>query len=897
MSGRGRNTRLFGCLLLLYPRIFRDRFGREMLDLFEEQLRLAGGSRSARRRVWIRAASDVCRSAIRERLGGRIDVVADRRVFSSFLEGLGRDLRYALMMMRKTPAFTATALATLALCLGAALAIFAVVDAILLRPLPFPGADRLVTVFNTYPRAGVADDGASLTNYYERRGSIAAFESLSLYRDDAVVVGEPGAAEREFVTRVSPEFFATLGVEPAMGRAFTEAETDFQNDHRAIVTDGYWRQQLNHDPQAVGRTIRVNRTPFTVVGVLPQTFQFLSSKRRIYLPLSSRPGDRSAAWRHSGSSSHMIARLKSGVPIGEAQAQVDAHNATVEADDPNAQMIADTGFRSLVMPLHASHVAAVRPTLILLQAGVLFLLLIGIVNVANLLLIRTTGRTRELAVRRAIGATPAQIVGTLLIETMLLSAIGGAMAVAVASGGIRLLAVLGAGRLPLGANIALDSRSAIVACAGAIAAGLSLVLPAAWYHLRSETAGGLNSASRSSTDSRGVRRVGHVFVIAQIALAFVLLSGTGLLATSLRHILAVPPGFDAANVLTGQISLTRYGTEASRLAFLTRMMQAIAEQPGVAAVGVSTNVPLSGNANKSSATVEGRPPSAEEPQRANYAYAVGGSYFAAMGIPVLEGRLLSAGDLGPDSHVCVVDESFARRHWPHGGAVGRRLFVGSQTGPDAEAFTIVGVAGDVKQAALSDEEALGAVYYPYSNYFDSAIYIVVRGSGSVEAIEAMMRKTVRGMDPELPLNNLRTMDARIADSLIVRRSPAMLAAVFSALALLLTVLGTYGVLSYSVAQRRREIALRVALGARPADVRGQFTSLAMRLLAAGAAIGTTGAWLTGRAMRGLLFHVPPLPVATLAATFAIVACVCVAACLLPSRRAASIPPIDALRGD
>ena len=294
------------------------------------------------------------------------------------------DLRYAFRQLRKAPGFTATALATIAICLGANLAIFGIINSILLKPLPFPNADRLVTIYNTYPKAGVQNDGSSIANYYERRGNIAAFESLSIWMERSEVVGEPGSTEQMGVIRTSPEFFATLGVSLPMGRSFTEEESITQRNV-AILTNAFWRQRFNSDPNVVGREVRVNGIPRKIVGVLPPGFRFLSSEARIFVSIKSNEEQRGSKARHSGGGAiHMIARLKSGATIAEAQAQIDAHNAEMEKDDPEAKMMAEAGFRSPVVSLHAEHVRSIRPTLLLLQAGVFFLLLIGAVNLVNL---------------------------------------------------------------------------------------------------------------------------------------------------------------------------------------------------------------------------------------------------------------------------------------------------------------------------------------------------------------------------------------------------------------------------------------------------------------------------------------------------------------------------------
>jgi predicted permease len=807
---------------------------------------------------------------------------------------LRQDLRHAVRLLRKTPGFTATALATLALCLGANLTLFAVVDAVLLRPLPFPAAGRLVSVYNTYPKAGVPNDGCSLPNYYERRGRIPALSGLAIYRDATAVVGETGATEQVPVSRVSPDFFATLGLGPVMGRVFTEAETAEGKNGAAILTDSFWRQRLGADPRVLGRDIRVNGIARTVVGILPPRFSFLSSQTQIYLPLASSPEERSPQRRHSGTA-HMIGRLKAGATLEETQAQIDGHNAAVEADGPEARMMADAGFRSLVVPLRADHVAAVRPTLLLVQAGALFLLLIGGVNLVNLLLIRASGRVKELAVRQALGASRRHIVSGALVESTLLALTGGLLGLAAGAGGIRLLALLGVDHLPLGSHVAFDARLALIALAGSLAVGIALGLPVAWLSLRNAAVPGLQAESRGTTAGRAAQRLRHAFVVAQIALAFVLLTGAGLLGLSFWKVMAVSPGFRPANVLSGHLVLpVRSYPDRDLLAATERLVAEVGRQPGVRAVGFATNVPLSGVSNKSAATVQGHRPLPGEPPHGVYAYSVSGDYFSVLGFPLREGRFLTSEDSRRAGRVCVVDEDFARRYWPHGGAIGQKIFEGSAAGDPAEAYTVVGVVGPVKQAGLAEDEAQGAVYYPFGHRMDHSLWMVVRASLPPESLGPVLRRAVRAVDPDLPVDDLRTMEARIADSLVARRSPVLLAALFSIIAMLLTTVGTYGVLSYAVSQRRREIGLRMALGARPEQVRGQFLGLALRLLAAGTTLGVAGAWLTGRAMRAVLFQMPPLHMATLAGAAVLLGAVSLAACLLPSHRAARVSPLVVL---
>src|SRR6266852_2710119 len=564
------------------------------------------------------------------------------------------DLRFALRQLRKAPAFTVTAVTTVAICLGANLAIFAVINSILLRPLPFPQSDRLVTIFNTYPKAGIENVGSSLTNYYERRGNIPAFSSLSIFRDFSEVVGETGAAEQTEIMRVSPDFFATLGDNLAMGRTFTEA--------------------------------------------------------RLFLPIRSRLEERTPQQRHSdGGGTHMIARLKPGATMAEAQSQIDAHNAAVEEDNPEAKMMTEAGFRSLVKPLHAEHVRSIRPTLLLMQAGVFFLLLIGAVNLVNLLLIRASGRAKEMAIRRSMGASRAHVVRQVMIETVLLTFVGGLLGLAVGAWGIRLLEVLGADRLPLGAHIAFNGWLASIGLAGAVVLGVVIAVPIAWFNLRSHLANALQSESRTGTISRAAQRLRHGFIVAQIALAFVLLAGAALLGLSLKNVMAVSPGFWADHVLTGEVTVPfRYNARP----FLDLLLEAIGRQPGVGAAGAITNVPLSGESGKTAVTPKGYVPPAGESLHGHYSYQVTGDYFAALGIPLREGRFLTSADSHRADRVCVVDEDFARRYWAHGGALGQRVFPNTRSAEglkvqgndsdDARLFTIVGVVGAVKQAELTE---------------------------------------------------------------------------------------------------------------------------------------------------------------------------------------------------
>ena len=803
------------------------------------------------------------------------------------------DLKLALRQLRKSPAFTLTALATVAICLGANLAIFAVIDSVLLRPLPFPQPIDWSRSYNTYPKAGVENDGSSITNYYERRGNIPAFESLSMYMERAETVGDPGSMQQEEIVRISPEFFTTLGVSPAIGRNFTEEEAADQKNV-IILTDAFWRERFGSDPDVLGRDTRINGIPRKIVGVLPPAFRFLSSEARVFLPIKSDMEQRGPKARHSGGGgTHMIARLKPGATIAEAQAQIDAHNDAVEKDNPEAKMMAEAGFRSPVVPLHADHVRSIRPTLLLMQGGVFFLLLIGAVNLINLFLIRASDRAKEMAIRQSMGASRGHVVRQVVTETVLLTATGGLFGVLVGAWGTHLLQVLGANRLPLGAHIAFDGWLASIGLVGSVVLGVVIAMPIAWFNLRSHLANALQSESRTGTINRATQRLRHGFIVAQIALAFVLLAGAALLGLSLKKVMAVSPGFRPNHVLTGECTIS-WDLQRERVGIVDRLLESIRQQPGIAATGTITNIPLSGDSGKTAVTPKGYVPPPGQSVHGHYSYAVHGDYFSALGIDLREGRFLTSADSHRAERVCVVDEDLARRYWPNGGALSQRIALGDEK-DDAKLFTVVGVVGAVKQAALTEAQGQGAVYLPYAYRDNASIFIVTRTRQRPEAFAETLRKLVHAANPKLAVDNIRSMDTRVTDSLIARRSPALLAGIFAGVALLLAAIGTYGVLSYAVAQRTREIGIRMALGAQREQIGAQFLSLGLRLLAAGTIVGLIGAGLAGRAMQSVLFGVPTLPIAALFGTALVMSIVSLIACLIPARRASRVDPMIALQ--
>jgi len=809
---------------------------------------------------------------------------------------LARQTRYAVRLLRKSPGFTITALLTIAVCMGANITIFAAVDAILLRPLPLANPDRLVLIYNTYPKAGVTRDGSSITNYYERRGKIPALSSISIYRIGTAIVGESRGAMRLPVMQVSPEFFRTVDTPPAFGRAFTDVETSYKTDNVVILSDSYWREHFEADPNVMGRVIRIDTFPKTVVGVLPPGFRFLSSDPEIFLPLASSLEERAANNRHSGGNvTQMVARLAPGFSLAQAQSQIDAQNAHLERGNPRAKMMAEAGFRSLVVPLRADHVASIKPALLLLAAGVLVLMLIAVANLSNLLLVRASSQAKEVAVRKALGATRGAIIRAVLVETVGISLAGSLLSLGVGAAGIRLLRLLGVSRLPMGTTISLDVTVAMASLLGAVLLGLALAVPVIFVHLR-HAGDALRSETRSATAGRGTQFFRHAFVVVQVALAFMLLAGSGMLALSLRETLAVSPGFEATHVLTGQVSLVggKYPGPESGLDFGERLTTMLEHEPGIASVGFSTNVPLSGNSGKSAATVVGHVFQPREAPRGHYSYGTGGDYFKAMGFQLVAGRPLTSEDSRRPQRVCVVDDDFAHYYWPGESALGHKLFMGATAQADNEAFTIVGVVKSVKQAGLTDEAAQGAVYYPYIHRADSNIYISVRALSSPEQLARTLERSVHEIDPELAVSDIRSMEQRIDESLTGRRSPAVLVESFAGIALFLTAIGTYGVLSYAVAQRRREIGVRMALGAQPRQIRNSVGGVTLRLFAAGSLLGIVDAWAMAKSMSAMLFHVTPFSLTVMTAATLAMALIGLAACAIPAWRAARISPSEAL---
>lgn len=791
--------------------------------------------------------------------------------------------------------FTAAALLTFALCLGANVALFAVVNAVLIRPLPYPNPGQLVAVFNQYPKAGVVRAGVSVPHYLERHDGIAAFAESAAYRDAGNTIGESGSPDRVASMVVTPSFFRVLGTAAAMGRTFTEDEGIHGKNDVLILSDGLWRQNYASDPAIIGKKIRMDGTPHTIVGVMPPDFRFGNSFARVWTPMWFDDDDKKPTQRH-GNNMSMIARLRPGTTISTAQSQVDALNKIGLESDPYAKLVLDAGFHTTVADFQKDYVAQARPTLLLLQAGVLFLLLIGIVNLANLLLVRASARAKEFSVRQVLGAGRVQLARLLISETLVLSLTGGLIGLALGWAALRGLESMGVNDLPHFGAYTLDAHVCLVALAATVAIGLLLALPMLWHTLRDNLALALSVESRGGTTTRSANRLRHTLIVAQFALAFTLLVGAGLLAISFSKVLKVSPGFRPENVLSGTIPLpyARYKDGKPRFAFTQRLGQELRSLPGVTAVGFTTAVPFDNDSDNNAISIEGQPPAPGESLRTHYTSGVTGDFFEALNIPLREGRLLTSEDSTRELRVCVVDEDVAKRYWPGGNALGHRLFNGAPGKPE-EAFTIVGVVGAIKVTDLADTSAYGCVFFPFCWYNNPRVKAVIRTVQAPQLAGAMLRAAVLRVDPELPVADLKPMTERLDESLVMRRSPLMLAVIFASVALVLAAVGIYGVLAYAVAERRREIGVRMALGALPTQILGQFLRLGATLVVAGSVFGGIGGWFIGRAMVDLLFGVSAAQPAVFAGAAVLLSLVAMAACLLPAMRASRVPPMEALR--
>jgi predicted permease len=833
-----------------------------------------------------------CRSISRKRERGRSR--------AELVGSLLMDVRYGLRSLARQPLFTVVACLTLAVCIGANASIFSIVNSILLQPLPYRNADRIVMLFNSYPNAGAPMADNSAIDYIERRESIEAFEEVALYTEQTRRIGEVGQLQQVFSVHITPSFFAVLGVEAAVGRTFTEDEAIPGNDEKIILSHSLWQQRYAGDKGIIGSQLFLEGTPYTIVGVMPKSFRHMGWDAQVWIPIALPDRNELEAARHSNGLK-MLALLKPGATLAAAQSEIDALNASVaETLPPELREVIDSaGFHTEVHPYQSVLVAAVEPALFLLWGGVLFVLLIGMVNISNLSMVRSAGRMNELATRFVLGAKRQRIIRQLVTEAVILALIGGALGLLAASWSLRLLGSFEAWQIPRVNEVRIDSGAVLFTLAISLLVGIIAgVLPGLRIRLDD-----LYSVLRAgaSTSGSGSRTLGMSsgLVALQVAIAFILLVGAGLMFTSLQNVLAVDPGFEPENVLgtTVVIAPDRYPDESSRRQFLADLLAELESMPGVVAAAGASQLPFSGWSDGSVITPEGSALTRGESVITHYRTRVSSSYFATMGIPLIAGRLFSDADRPDAPLAAIIDERMAELYWPGEDAVGKHFFSGVGGDEDELQYTVVGVVGEVYQNDLTDRMPTGG-YYISTNQSDVVFTrLAIRTDIEARALVVPVRERILALDPEMLPFWTQTMDEAIAESLIARRLPMRLLVVFAAIALFLSAVGIYGVLAYSVGQRIREIGVRMALGCPPHQIYRVVLRQGMIAVVVGSACGLVGALLLSRLLVGLLYGVRPTDPVVLLLVAALIASVSLIACLIPVRRATRVNPVIALNAE
>ena len=812
-----------------------------------------------------------------------------------------QDFIFGLKLLFKQRAFTAAALLTLALCIGANTAIFTVLENVVLRELPFPHAERLVTMYNIYPGVGVDRGANGVPDYLDRRKMTNVFSEVALIGGAGYEVGLEGSPQRIQGEYVTPSFFQVLGVRPLIGRTFTEEEAVLGKEKVAVLTEGLWKDLFARDPNVIGKDIRLSGTPYRIVGVMPATFGIPGDDDvRVYTPFAFTQQQTSDQARHSNNWG-MVARLKPGVTLAQAQERInDLNRRNLDIFPQLRQLLINARFATKVIGLRDELTRDIRPTLYLLQIAVAVVLLIGCVNLANLMLVRSNVRMKEFAIRYSLGAGRWRLVRQLLTESVALALMGGALGIAVAYGGVGLLSYLGAKDLPRGATIEIDPgalafTAAIALLTGMVFGGVPLV-----HVLRRDLNAVFRGNERTGTAARGAVWVRSLLVVCQFAFAFVLLIGAGLLTMSFARLLRVDPGFQPENVVTAQVSLprVRYGDDARARNFLADLLGRLSAIPGVRHAGATSYLPFSGELNSSVIGIVGHALApGENPPVPGWNTATPG-YLQAMRIPLIQGRDISDSD-GPDSQkVVLIDQFLARKYFPKGDAIGARIARGIQVPGDPripDECTIVGVAGSVKTGNLAENNPVGQIYFSYRQYVPRNVHLTLRTERDNPQLIAAIRRTLHQADPEMPLFDVKTMPERLAGSLTNQRAAMGLCLIFAGLAVLLAAIGIYGVLAYSVSQRTREFGIRVALGAGGRELVGMVVGQGLRMAALGLAAGAAGALALTRMMSALLFGVRPSDPAVFLAVAAVLGAVASVASLIPSARAARIPAAVALR--
>ena len=792
------------------------------------------------------------------------------------MDTLLADLRYALRQLVKAPGFTAVAVATLALGIGANTAMFSLVRGVLLRPLPYPQAERLVTA------------GLSLPDFDDLRRAATVFDETAVWASNLYVLGGEGAGEQVRGATVSSRFFPMLG-DAAVGRTLVPADA---RDKVVVLGHGLWTRRFGADRGVVGRTIRLSGDAYTVVGVMGPEFQFPSGQFDLWVPIEAAlAATPEQTQNRTLRIFRLLGRLAPGVTAAQAQGQVTEIAARIAKEHPAT----NEGVGIALTSVYDRLVGGVRTPLLVLMGVVALVLLIASVNVANLLLARARSRERELAIRAALGAGRGRLVRQLLTESVLLSAAGSGLGLILARWILDVLPTIAGANIPRLASVRIDLGVLAFTAAVAIATGLLFGLAPAWQAARGDAADGLREGGRGSA-GRGARRLRAGLTAAEVALALVVLVGAGLLVQSLVRLLHVDAGFIADGLLTANVGL--FGptprTPAQRAVLAQEIVARLSRLPGVEAAGGGTGLPPLSPQRGTGFVAEGVTEGTAEARRA-YFLAVTGDYFRALGTRVYEGRAFTEADAAGAPEVVILNRSLARRLYGEGSAVGRRVrLVNPEQGDGWR--TVVGVVGDVRYSGL-DDPGEAAIYTPFAQTPFLWTYVMVRTAGPPMALAGAIRQTVSAVDPTLEAAALKPMAEVVAETVAQPRFNVVLLSAFAGLALLLAAVGIYGVISYSVVQRTKEIGIRMALGADRGDVLRLITGQGLRLAAVGVAFGLLGAAATARLLTTLLFEVQPTDAMTYAAAAAFLVTTSLAASAVPAWRATRVAPVSVLRAE
>jgi putative ABC transport system permease protein len=861
---------IFAASLYLYPASFRDEYGREMRRLLADSLRHAGGGADAVL-VWLQALAGVLLEAPREHGGLMMD-----------------DLRHAFRTLRLARWFTLTALLTLALGIGANTAIFSVVEALLLRQLPYQGPDRIVMVWVKNPEQGFDHDITSYPRLEDWRAESRTIEAFSAYDGRLRVLSGWADPEQVRTAMVTADFFRVMGAKPALGSGFSSGDDDFGRPHKAVLSHGLWARRFGADPGIVGRTITMDGQLYTVVGVMPSAFRYPTRETDVWEPLGIAPElrrQRGAFWLTT------VARLKPGVRVEQAQQEMDALSRRLAE-----QYSQDRGLGVDLVTLKDELTAATRPALLVLTAAVAFVLLIACANVAGMLIARASDRQREIALRAALGAGRGRVIRQLLTEGMVLFMMGGSLGLALAAAGVRAIVRLAPPALPQIRDVEVNWTVALYAIGLAAATGLVFGAGPAIQAARRDPADALRAGSPRTTGRRGGAWFGTGLLAAQVALAFVLLSGAALLLRSFAEMEGVDLGFDPRNVVVARISLpsAAYDNATKVVAFYEALTERLSAAPDVESAAGITSLLLSRLPNSAGFQIEGRTQDIITPLTSD---TVTPGFFRTLRIPLLRGRFFTDADGKTSQRVTIINQTTSKKYWPYEDPVGKRIRFGAGADNENPWMTIVGVVGDTKRAGL-DVPVFTESYQPMRQAASASLAIVVRARTDAAAgIGPAIRAAVRGIDPQQPVSTIAPLLSMLDETVAGRRFNTLLVTIFAVAALVLAAVGVYGLLAYTIAQQDREIGIRMAVGASAMAILKAVGGRAIAAACVGGLAGVALSVAVSRAITGLLFGIAPLDAVSYAAAACVLAAVVAAAAAFPLRRALKVDPAVSLRAE